>query len=65
MATSLAFAIGALEGSLTRPLREAFVDWARQTGEKETRKRTRSAGPVRMWLNLAKGIRREESTLVH
>jgi hypothetical protein len=32
---------------------------------KGNKEEARSAGPVRMWLNLAKGIRREESTLVH
>ena len=39
MAAILASAIKALEGSVMRPVREAFVDWARKLDEEKTSNR--------------------------
>src|SRR5262245_38361232 len=43
MAAILASTITALEGSVMRPVREALVDCARRTGEKDARRRNVSA----------------------
>ena len=40
-AATVAPMISALEGSVTRPVTEAFVDWAQRTGENEERNSTR------------------------
>ena len=43
MAATLASTITALEGSVTRPVREAFVDWARRAEVNEARESSRRA----------------------
>ena len=53
MASIFASAIKDLEGSVTRPESEAPVDWARRTGVDESRRSSRRAETLRMFLNLS------------
>src|SRR5438128_8918768 len=48
MAATLASTINAFSGSVTRPVREAFVDWARRTDVNEIRRRAASTGTLRI-----------------
>src|SRR4029077_9276829 len=49
MAATFAPTISALEGSVTRPVMEALVDWARRIGEHRTTARTPVKASVLRW----------------